>query len=113
MSLPHSPNQNHLLAALPPAEFERLAAYLELVPMAVADARSRVFARTDHDAGIGRQHARRASRRHYRGSREATEGRLHTLPPRPYHGAGSFRAGAGRVRMLCRGQEGAATPVVG
>ena len=33
MSLPHSPNQNHLLAALPTAEFERLAPNLELVPM--------------------------------------------------------------------------------
>ena len=29
----HSPNQNHLLAALPTAEFERLVANLELVPM--------------------------------------------------------------------------------
>lgn len=29
----HSPNQNHLLAALPAAEFERLAAHLEPVPM--------------------------------------------------------------------------------
>lgn len=33
MSSPHSPNQNHLLAALPTAEFEPLAAHLELVPM--------------------------------------------------------------------------------
>ena len=33
MSLPHSPNQNHLLAALPAAEYERLAPHLELVPM--------------------------------------------------------------------------------
>ena len=31
--LPHSPNQNHLLAALPTAEFERLAPHLELVPL--------------------------------------------------------------------------------
>lgn len=29
----HSPNQNHLLAALPTAEFEALAAHLELVPL--------------------------------------------------------------------------------
>jgi CRP-like cAMP-binding protein len=33
MSPPHSPNQNHLLAALPTAEFDRLAPHLELVPM--------------------------------------------------------------------------------
>jgi CRP-like cAMP-binding protein len=33
MPPPHSPNQNHLLAALPPAEFDRLAPNLELVPM--------------------------------------------------------------------------------
>lgn len=33
MSEPHSPSQNHLLAALPTAEFESLAAQLELVPM--------------------------------------------------------------------------------
>ena len=37
MSVPHSPNQNHLLAALPPAEFERLAPHLELVPMLLGE----------------------------------------------------------------------------
>jgi len=33
MLLAHSPNQNHLLAALPTADFERIAAHLELVAM--------------------------------------------------------------------------------
>jgi CRP-like cAMP-binding protein len=33
MPSPHSPDQNHILAALPAAEFERLAASLELVEM--------------------------------------------------------------------------------
>jgi CRP-like cAMP-binding protein len=37
MSPPHSPNQNHLLAALPAAEFERLAPHLELVPMPLGE----------------------------------------------------------------------------
>ena len=37
MSLPHSPNQNHLLAALPAADFERLAPHLELVPMPLGE----------------------------------------------------------------------------
>jgi len=37
MPLPHSPNQNHLLAALPAAEFERLAPRLELVPMLLGE----------------------------------------------------------------------------
>jgi len=37
MLLSHSPNQNHLLAALPPAEFDRLVAHLELVPMALGE----------------------------------------------------------------------------
>jgi CRP-like cAMP-binding protein len=37
MSSPHSPNQNHLLAALPTAEFERLAADLELVPLPLGE----------------------------------------------------------------------------
>jgi CRP-like cAMP-binding protein len=37
MSSAHSPNQNHLLAALPPADFEPLAAHLELVPMRLGD----------------------------------------------------------------------------
>ena len=32
-----SPDQNHLLAALPDAEFERLAPHLELVPMLLGD----------------------------------------------------------------------------
>ena len=34
---PHSPNQNHLLSALPAEEFERLSANLELVPMLLGD----------------------------------------------------------------------------
>jgi len=34
---PHSPNQNHLLAALPTAEFERLAPQLEWVPMPLGE----------------------------------------------------------------------------
>src|ERR1700675_4083226 len=33
----HNPNQNHLLAALPAAEFERIAAHLELGPMRLGD----------------------------------------------------------------------------
>src|SRR5690242_16927538 len=33
----HSPSQNHLLAALPPADFERLAPHLELVPMPLGE----------------------------------------------------------------------------
>jgi CRP-like cAMP-binding protein len=33
----HSPNQNHLLAALPTAEFERLAVQLELVPLPLGE----------------------------------------------------------------------------
>lgn len=33
MTSPHSPNQNYLLAALPKAEFERIAPHLELVAM--------------------------------------------------------------------------------
>ena len=37
MSSPHSPNQNHLLAALPTAEFEPLAVHLELVPMPLGE----------------------------------------------------------------------------
>jgi CRP-like cAMP-binding protein len=37
MPSPQSPNQNHLLAALPTAEFERLAPHLEPVEMALGD----------------------------------------------------------------------------
>jgi CRP-like cAMP-binding protein len=33
MASPHDPRQNHLLAALPPGEFERIAPHLELVKM--------------------------------------------------------------------------------
>jgi CRP-like cAMP-binding protein len=33
----HSPSQNHLLAALPAAEFERLSPHLELVPLPLGD----------------------------------------------------------------------------
>jgi CRP-like cAMP-binding protein len=35
LTSPHNPHQNHLLAALPAAEFERLAMHLELVPMSL------------------------------------------------------------------------------
>jgi len=37
MDSPQNPNQNHLLAALPTAEFERLAPHLELVAMPLGD----------------------------------------------------------------------------
>ena len=37
MSLPHSPDQNHLLAALPAEEFGRLAPHLELVPLLLGE----------------------------------------------------------------------------
>jgi len=37
MSSLHSPNQNHLLAAVPTAEFDPLAAHLELVPMLLGE----------------------------------------------------------------------------
>jgi CRP-like cAMP-binding protein len=37
MSSPHSPNQNHILAALPTAEFEPLVAHLELVPLRLGE----------------------------------------------------------------------------
>ena len=37
MPTPHSPKQNHLLAALPTAEFGRLAPHLELVPMRLGE----------------------------------------------------------------------------
>jgi CRP-like cAMP-binding protein len=37
MTSPNSPNQNHLLAALPTREFERLAAHLELVPLPLGE----------------------------------------------------------------------------
>ena len=37
MSAPHSPNQNHLLAALPLEEFEPLLAHLEMVPMPLGE----------------------------------------------------------------------------
>src|SRR5437879_13681231 len=37
MSSTHDPNQNHLLAALLDAEFDRLAPHLELIPMPLGD----------------------------------------------------------------------------
>jgi CRP-like cAMP-binding protein len=37
MSSAHDPNQNHLLAALLDAEFDRLAPHLELIPMLLGD----------------------------------------------------------------------------
>ena len=37
MVTPHDPKQNHLLAALPPSEFERLAPHLELVTLKLGE----------------------------------------------------------------------------
>jgi CRP-like cAMP-binding protein len=37
MLSPHSPSQNHLLAALPTVEFEHLVAHLELVPLPLGE----------------------------------------------------------------------------
>jgi CRP-like cAMP-binding protein len=37
MSSPHNPSQNHILAALPSADFEALAAHLELVEMRLGE----------------------------------------------------------------------------
>ncbi len=37
MTSPHHPLQNHLLAALPPADFERLAPHLKLVPLPLGE----------------------------------------------------------------------------
>ncbi len=37
MTAPHDPKQNHLLAALPASEFERLAPHLELTPLALGE----------------------------------------------------------------------------
>ena len=49
MSTLHSPSQNHLLAAMPTAEFEPLAAHLHLVPLALGDML--------YEPGIELQHA--------------------------------------------------------
>lgn len=38
MPSPHHPTQNHLLAALPKAEYDQLATHLELVPMPLGEA---------------------------------------------------------------------------
>src|SRR4249920_1391184 len=38
MPTPHTPKQNHLLAALPATEFERLSPHLQLVPMPLGEA---------------------------------------------------------------------------
>jgi CRP-like cAMP-binding protein len=48
MPAPHSPNQNHLLAALPAAEFDRLLPHLELVPMPLAEALYESGGRLNH-----------------------------------------------------------------
>ncbi len=48
MPTPHSPNQNHLLAALPAAEFDRLLPHLELVPMPLSEALYESGGRLNH-----------------------------------------------------------------
>jgi len=45
---PHTPQQNHLLAALPAPEFERLAPHLELAPMRLGEALYESGARLNH-----------------------------------------------------------------
>ena len=48
MPAPHSPNQNHLLAALPAAEFDSLLPHLELVPMPLSEALYESGGRLNH-----------------------------------------------------------------
>ena len=48
MPAPHSPNQNHLLAALPAPEFDRILPHLELVPMPLAEALYESGGRLNH-----------------------------------------------------------------
>ena len=48
MTTPHSPTQNHLLAALPAPEFDRLSPHLELVPMPLGEALYESGARLQH-----------------------------------------------------------------
>jgi CRP-like cAMP-binding protein len=48
MPTPDSPNHNHLLAALPAAEFERLSPHLELVAMPLGDVLYESGERLDH-----------------------------------------------------------------
>jgi CRP-like cAMP-binding protein len=48
MATAHSPTQNHLLAAMPTAEFERLSAHLELVEMPLGEALYESGAQLDH-----------------------------------------------------------------
>jgi CRP-like cAMP-binding protein len=48
MPAPHSPSQNHLLAALPAAEFDRLLPHLELVPMPLSEALYESGGRLNH-----------------------------------------------------------------
>ena len=54
------------------APFDRAAT----VPMAAVDPRSIAVERADHDAGTGRQRARRAPRKHYGGRRETCSARV-------------------------------------
>lgn len=44
----HNPSQNHLLAALPAAEFERLSSHLKLVPMPLGEALYESGGHLDH-----------------------------------------------------------------
>lgn len=48
MTLLHSPNQNYLLAALPVAEFERLAPHLQLVPLSLGEILYESSAKQNH-----------------------------------------------------------------
>ena len=45
---PHSPAQNHLLAALPQVDFERLSPHLELIPMPLGEAIYESGGRLEH-----------------------------------------------------------------
>ena len=73
---------------LQPTPHDRAAA----VPMAAADARSTAGGRTRHDAGTGRQRARRAARGHHRG-----RGRTCSAPASSATGAGTLRCFGGRA----------------
>jgi len=65
----------------------------------------------EDDAGADRQHAWRAAFRRDGGSAEIAERRPDSLSPRAYRSARPARAGAARVRVLCRGQARVRSPV--
>ncbi len=108
-----SPTENDLLAALPAADYKRLAPHLEPIPLVPGLAlyepgstQKYVYFPTHGIVSLNRRHAGGAPRTRDRGGRPSAGRRTDSLQSWQDRCAGSARAGIPRLRVICSGETG-------